>query len=607
MSGKTPALRTTINSVTYAVDFWQTVQQGQILQEVWRDGFIGGANDYKRSARDTYQWTNEMDASRFPWMRLQPGRKATHVLANLDPQYPVYARIGTETGGSTKYVFVWNGRYGYKFSASMATLHTTKDFGAGAICGHPAFFEGVWNISLGATVTAVRLTTIGAGAGADTYTAIPDSTVALHFAGPIQKDGLAQIARAHSTNNIDLSADTTVANGGFGGDFEAGDSGIPISELDVIENELMIVKPDNIYRMDTGGNAYRVQGFISLPQITAYDGSNSLVYGRMFFWAAAGGLWRADGSAAEPIDPRADERWVTTPYLQDAYYTGAVTALGRWLYWAVGNQLWFGYIRDGGTVHWHGSVSGAIGRVRPQIVTADITVGPLLILAGSGNLYVWQLAQDGSMRTDLGVSRGAASILYDAAMPETDFGEPEKIKQIRRAWIVAAGLGATAPLTLYIARDRVSWGSANAVGAAITSAGYTERTMTPGTNDTAKVVSLLAEIATTAGYNPAALADPRFSEIGIEAATAMVYQCDIPVSNEGQNAISGVPATQLQALRNLRNGAHVTCSEPYLSDLSLDTWTGKIVGHSERALNPDDGYGAGYMASLQIERFNWGS
>src|SRR3990167_8758430 len=113
MPGRTPAMRATLNSVSYPIASAQIIQQGQILQEVWRDGFVGGAGDYKRSARDTYYAARNMDGSRYPHVRLEPLDQASHTITTLDTTYPIYAFTGTETGGTTKYIYLLNGRYGY--------------------------------------------------------------------------------------------------------------------------------------------------------------------------------------------------------------------------------------------------------------------------------------------------------------------------------------------------------------------------------------------------------------------------------------------------------------------------------------------------------------
>lgn len=603
-----PALRVTLDGVQYPVDEWRTIESGGLLKEEWVDGFVGGAGDYYRTRRDSYYCADGFDGSRYPFASLRPSVQST-ATANLDvTNYPMYA-FYADSGG-VNYLYVVNQRYAFKYTAAGATLHSTFDFGATAVAGRPAFFEGVWYVPLGTAVNARKLTAIGVGAAADTWTDV--GVLALHFAAT-QKDGIAQLARAHSTNNIDLSADGTT----FGDDFEVGNSSSFISDLLPWLSELAVIKPDAPYVFaPSGGSSYPVQEIISAPNVSRYHGSNSHVYGPYLYWCPLHTLWRIHGSRADQIDPTADPRWLHAeldsfpPIRQSTgggWFRTSVAAYGKWLYFQVSDQVWGGQISEDGRVVWHGSIFTATvaGRILRIAIAQGTTATPKLIIAEdtTDTVHFMVLSEDGAPQKHslLNAARGDLSTTFRMVLPNLDFGEPTKQKQLRRMAVMVNGFGATAPLQLTVYRDRA--GSSEDVGATITADGFNERRWTPGTNDLAFEVQPQFEVVTTAGYSSSG-SDPRIRYFLIEAASRSVYRCVIPATVQGLNETAQTVNTVIQALRNLRNKGTFTCIEPH----GLDTFTAEIIGIEEEVTqgggNAD---GDGIIMTLHLERWDYGS
>ena len=187
-------LRATINSVVYPITDWETVERGRVMKEEWTQGLAGGMGEFLRQSADGYYFALNMDAGHSPYIRLRPAfLNSLTGVTNLNELAATYTFVATD--GSTNYIFLLAGQYGFKLSITGGTLHSTKDFGAGAACGRPALFEGKWYIPLGPTVEAVELTTIAVGAAADTYTSMGSSLFALAFATDM-KEGTARLARA---------------------------------------------------------------------------------------------------------------------------------------------------------------------------------------------------------------------------------------------------------------------------------------------------------------------------------------------------------------------------------------------------------------------------
>ena len=132
----------------------------------WVGGSPGGMGEARKMAQETqgYWYTDGMDASQYGCIRLAP-RVIGVVPVNPITDYPTWP---FEFGG---YVYIPNGRYIYKCSASGSTLtlHREIDMGSGAVAGHYA----IWGVSgyaarpfvpCGDSVKFWRLDTVGSEA-----------------------------------------------------------------------------------------------------------------------------------------------------------------------------------------------------------------------------------------------------------------------------------------------------------------------------------------------------------------------------------------------------------------------------------------------------------
>ncbi|MCH8991934.1 MAG: hypothetical protein IIA44_09340, partial [Acidobacteria bacterium] len=333
MAGRQPKLQASINGVTYNLRDWRTVQQGQVLKQEWDQGFARGMGDYLfMGSVERYQEALNFDTTRTPQVRLPPTR-TTVTISGLDSDLPVYNFLARDSGG-TEYCYVLNGQFSYKVDVSAMAVDETKDFGANSQCGRPALFEDNWYVPLGNTNNFQRLTTVAVPASSDTWDS-PGSVKALAFATG-SKDGTAQLARAHTTNNVDLSSN---GSDWTGADFEVGDSSIGIVDMHYWQGEYAVVKQDGVWLFDTAGDSFHIEQYVARTDDpdASNDGANSFAHGAYFYWADRTGLWRFFGQRGGPIGFDSDPRW-DTPFT-DVIGTSSpnpnwysVTAFGRWLY-----------------------------------------------------------------------------------------------------------------------------------------------------------------------------------------------------------------------------------------------------------------------------------
>ena len=595
-----------INAVNYPCDAWEVVQQGRALSRSFTKGFIRGMSQFALDDPRRYYHCVNADPTAAPWVRVRPQLDFDIVATNADPLKPVYVFLAEDANG-TDYAYILNDRYGYKVDVATGVIDETKDFGANSVCGRPVLFEGNWRIPLGDTNDAQTLTTVGIPAAADTYTAIT-GIKARHFAA-LQDKTVANFARAR-LHNVSLSADAS----SFGSEFEVGDSSLKISDLLVVAGELMPVKPDGPWSFDADGNSLPIIETVGRSLLAdEYDGSDSHGHGAYAYWAGSAGLWRVLGDRATPIGAESDPAWVNAanlgvaaPFLgiSNQVRWASVVAWGRWIYASIlstpfaTGDVFVGYIRDDGTVLWHGSLYRAASlRTRVTITgPAGGTDGPILWIVGTGKIRGMKLGADGSPRTSLGnFSRGDASLRADFILSEDDFDLPDKEKQWRRMWAYVEGLPGDGTMTVgfYAYRDR---DGGAIVGAAISSDGYTSRDLTPGSSDKAFAMQPGIRFTATGGYDPTA-SDPRVRSFGYEARTATIYQATIPAVPDELRGGVGVEDA-LQNLRRLLGASRVAIGEP---DINA-TFNGEIVGVQEEAVPTDSG--TGYKINVLIQRWD---
>lgn len=604
--GPLPGLSCVINTVTYPVREWRTTP-GERLTEVWQNGFRGGFGEFKRRTADGIFASSNMDLSGAPYARLRIA--PTNITASGQAENVLH--VFSEMGGATAYIYVLLGRYGLKLSADGATLHSTKDFGANAVAGKPAKFNGNWFVPLGASVNAVRLTAVGAGAAADTWTSV--GVKALGFAS-IMKDGIAQLARGHTVNLVDLTADETDTLW-TGDDFEVGEATFSITCMMSWNGQVAVIKEDNVFAFDAQGTALPVQDFLAKPASFAtagIQGAMSDVHGPYLYWATGSAIWRIVGQRAKPIGPAEQN-----PGLQSianhpsANFFGtqvgqrSVAAFGEYIYCASNRHIWQGRLREDGSAIW--SEMQPTTAASAQVAIVQVADGAVFLVTldaeSTEALNFIQLAVDGGTTLTGAADYGKASESSFLILPNVDFGIGDRQKQLRRMWVKAENPGSTSPIQLAVHRDRAN--SEENVGATITAAGYAERLWTPGTNDLCYEVMPRVEIDTTAGYSAAE--GPRIYEIGIECATPSIIQVEIPVTVKGLKPLSLSRTTVMQALRNLLNGATVNVTEPVQGAMG-DTFPARVVGLAEGASRGGGNQeGAGYSIFVTMERYEWGS
>lgn len=614
MASTGPGKTAVIDGIEYPVSVWATQQQGRELEESWLNGFAGGMGEWKREdGSNRYYWASNMEGSTYPVLRLRPQyTKSDTAVTNLTTTNPVYFISAFST---TRQLYVLAGRYSHKYSVSALgalTFRETIDHGANTILGRPALHKGKWYFPFGGTNNAKELTTITATTG-DTFTDL--DVAALHFTNRTV-DGEAQLVRAHSINQIDIAAaisGTPAAADWSADNFEVGDSSLPITDLNEWGGEIAASKPDSVYRFDHNGSASPIQGFVgrSDTAVNPDDGAAGAVHGLLYYWPHQSGLWRFTSALGQPIGYDAAGDWARVSVLNldvqpSSSQFHCVVAYGQWLYAAKGNQLYYGFIRpDDGTVQWHGAVLDLSGDIYLGI-TSD---GPYLWVVNQDDLFQVRLETDGSLRNvDItATGRSAASTTHRVVLPEVDFGEPNREKQIRMMWVKVEGWDANASLQLEMYRDGAT--SATAIGSAYTTGATPhatiERAMTPGTNDLAYAVRPALQVETNGSYTPS-FSDPRIVSCGIVAATATIYRVVIEATRDELKRTSQTPAGIHQTLRNLLDGPRVAILEPS-KEGAEDTFNGRIIGLREEAIDADGKDGGGWSLTLEIERYDYGS
>lgn len=592
----------TINAQSYKAVSWETVTTGRVLERRYDKGFIGGVGPFSeeiQTSPDQLHAAINLDSSTYPYLRLIPGRNSIDATTGgtVDGTNPTYF-FAEQDSSNTVYLYMLNGRFAKKFSTtSTLTLHSTKDFGSGAVCGRPVLFEGDWCIPLGASVDATRLTTIATTSSADTYSAMTNIK-ALHF-GIGMQEGIAQIIRGgndSAQNAVDISA--SASSPSFGDDFEVGDSSLPITDIVTVGGRTMICKADApwYFSIDGGGNAYQItelidqQGDISsAPQ---FVGSNSGAHGPYGYYTHPSGIWRIFGDNAIPVDLLSDPAYSsqafasTTPTTIAATYYGpwsSVATYGRWIYATedIGG-VWHGYIKNDGTVRWHGLLISAAGtgltaKCRIGIVNVGTLKGlRLYILDSAGKFFEMGLENDGSVRDAKNNTRGGDSEESLAIAPETDFDAAEELKQVRMMWcFIDNMISSNFTIKMLVYRDRSF--TPTVIGSSITgTGGKKEVSATAGTNDTFFACHPAIEFIT--GDIDPSTSDPRIRAWGIRCVTPDVIQITIPVDSRSQKGTSLNIGDALKKLRDLKDGASIVVGYP---GINL-TFTGYVKSVTEQ-------------------------
>ena len=611
-------LQATIDGKKYNVESWKTQQPGRLLREEWTEGWTGGMGQGRltsRSPRNRYHFSENMDCSTHPYMRLRPRSIIDDLdVSNLRPQtFPVYTFIA-EDSANEAYLYILNGQRAHKIKISDGTLVTAKNFGNNAVCGRPALFNGVWYVPLGNSVDYQSLDTIST-AGSDTWSAAASGQKALHFTTLVDET-VAKIVRAETDSEVSIASDPTSA-ASWGDSFGVGETTAEIVDLHTWRGEILIVRQDSVYRSDVQGNAHAIQTFVgsTITPDFAYHGANSFVHGAYFYWPHISGLWRFTGSTVADnigFDSALD---YTSPAQQESSLAfsepiswTSFAAYGRWAYaFAITAEtlmLMYGRIGNDGSVLWHGKLwEQTAGDTSARVAITD-DGGPMLWVFGNQHLTRILLAADGSprTRTDDVKDRGEASATFYTYLPQVDFGDRTRQKQLRRFAVMLEGWDQQATLELKVFRNTSDPRVPERVGAAIAIEGsdFVERNWTPGTNDLAYYITPYVKITTSAGYNPTT-ADPRIAAIYIEAASPEIISVTISLMPDDMIAGTSV-ASAKQALLNLLNKGAVAVSEPVAPK---DSFTGYIDAVSSEAIL-DEGKKDGWRVTLTLLRYDYG-
>ena len=604
----TEPFRLVIDGDEYPCTEFGWVQDGEKLERVWPDGFWDGIGESRvRSARKCL-YANFLDLTSPPYVRLVPTSVTLGGLAAIDVvNRPLFFLQGQQPNG-TNVIYFFVGDTRIKINRdSGAVIETVTT--ATVVYGRPALFEGTWRIARGETVDAASLT-IGNGAGTDSFTAIAGSIKARHFS-IVQDQGTSKLARAFSTNLIDLSSDAVT----FGGDFECGDTSFGISDLLESQGELLVIKPDGPRRFAPSGDSLPLQRFITVNlQSSTIDGSNSHGHGPYAYWVTASGIWRIFGDAMLPMGFESDSQYfdyivpsITGGGIDKASWR-SVTAYGRWLYATHGRQVFQGFIEEDGLVKWYGPIYQADNAADPPYTARCIVDnGPALWVvitsasAATSDIVRFNLEADGSIRDTIDDDRGPSgtNIIPALRLGTDDFGRPDRLKQIRRFWIVTEGLAGDT-LQLQASLDGAV---EQQVGLNITTNGLVERVPSTaafgntilGSNDIFREARFGVNISVFSTTS-----DPRWRAFGVEVRTADIYRAKIILTPESVRGYALGIQGLLQELRALKNAQRVAIKQPELDA----TRNGYILSVREKVIGAEGAAGIGYEVDVLLEFFD---
>ncbi len=607
----------TIDANNYPCREWGTVESARFVEKRYDRGFNGGMGAFLDSQAvrpgQIYTCVN-LDPTTFPYIRMRPSERdqTAITLTGGNMARPAYGFVA-EDGGNVEYLYILNNDRAFKIDLGVNGTGTpalegnTTQFVAG-VAGRPVRFEGAWRTAWGPGVAAQTLTTVGSGAGSqDVWTAFTASTddTAFHFAVTMDEN-VAKLWKAFATNQI---AATAAVADAFAGSDEVGDSSYSITDLLSVEGRLFVSRPDRPWWFDSQRNSAPALEFVgatgdTLTNFSGLDGAMCGAHGPYVYWVHTSGLWRIFADSATPIDPFSQRDWsgIALDGLVPSYNTNwlSAAAWGRWIYATNAfDGIYVGWIENDGTVTWMGNILSANGTAQSATMRCGITTtstNPILWVADGASLprlLIIDLQTDGSVRKistngAANTDRGGDNEQGQMWWPSTDFGEPDKQKQLRLMWFVLENNSyANVDVEARVHRDRAF--SSEQVGGAVTSAdgdGRFELSWTPGTNDTCyQVMPSIRFDTNQAGVFDPDPADLRVASAGIRAVTPSIYRALIPLSHEAMRGDSKGIKDALIALRNLKSGASVNVREPEFNT----TFTGYIQDVREQVTTSERG------------------
>lgn len=542
------------------------------ISESWPMGCPGGFGETIRLSRDSlgFAYSDEVDASTPGVIRFRDTGVVSSATSNAITDVPTFCFL--ETDGTTEFVYILNGRYGYKCktSGSAITIETEKDFGATAVCGQPAKEAGVWKIPLGSAVDVATLTTVAAtGAGADTYGSL-SGIKADHLCTGSQ--GAATVLYRALGSNVSVSNDSGVS---FGSNFPCGDSGSSIEKLYQGASGVYVFKNNNAGRL-VGGVWQQLTRFEEGDKNSDFGcggfvpgGSDSFLYNHR-------GLYEFDGDRVREVTPGlvtgtrvsasiippvgltfyecayASDRWMY--FIADRAFGGSS---GRYiLAWDREGQRWFTYGK---------SIGGATVISRGLIVDTGQRLWSLD--ANASKIVHFQLGKSGQPYNQGGSAMGESSGSGAFRYPFTTMGYPNVLKQLRSFEADMRGLDASNTIRFTQAIDTTTLAN---FGSAFTSDGVN--------------VNYASTPLTFYGISPGLTfavngsGDPRVMNMTIRASlrpeslrridftiqTNLKYSSDVEPEWDGPTVLSNIQA--------LNRAAPTTFTDPGGNSVSIRIW-----------------------------------
>jgi len=461
--------------------------------------------------------------------------------------------------------------------------------------GRPEVFAGATYLPLGdrsGSRVMQKLATVGdiSAETPDTWEAADASTWAFACA-TVTVDGVAKFIRAID-NKVNLTSSEPKTLASYEAAQDVGESTDMITWITELSDGLIAMHTNaNLWLWDSDSNAYPVipGGGRSAKETDAREAHISVTYddygGHMGTSLSAGvlhpshtGFWfyqngRIQNVAVDQIGQGTLAPYRRVPNISNIPFGNrhyATVVFNQWIYSiykptgfsnAANIHIMCGYYQNG-EITWRTLLTDS-----KDIIGLFLDSGMRLwwvsdpqdpaTIPGtpSADLKYITLNADGSPRTLLGVNRGTASTTYEYYFPEVDFGLPYIQKQLTLMTLETENLpGSSATSTqLKIHRDG---GSADSVGAAITSGTVTERESTTfGTNDKFYRLRPRFTVTTTSGYAPTT-SDPRWLRLKVEARSPDTIRTVLLPSSQ-RNLFE-----TKKILRKLKNAGTKTMREP---------------------------------------------
>lgn len=492
------------------------IQEGDVEQEVtarWNFGWPGGMGEGQRTGPDSlgYAYSVGVDCSVPGVARLAPTRK-TYTPSTAPTDSPTFFLEGT-SADTSRFYYALNDRYAHKMKISSNTLSavgSVEDAGANAAAGRPGKFETAWHIAWGDAVDLEILTIANEGSG-DTWNADDGNVKAIGLTNEVKGD-TAYLVRAANKHKVSECA-ATGATLTFASEFEVGDSSYAITDLGDTGVVLCVAKENNLFIYDQTGACMQVTRFH--PESGDTNTSVCPIHGtEAALYSHPGGLMLMDGDNIDAVGPdeiptNREIPNVTHEPHRGRHHESAVSGDWIWnLYRVVESgstktYLMAGYRTPEGGIIWH-----TIDRYDFAARGVHPTSDNWILITGGTVIQAQKIGPNGA--PDAGrdnVGYGETSATTQLYLPETDFGLPMTLKQLRAVDVLTRDLAADRLISI---RGHIDGGSEVTIGDNITDAGAsTVHPGTLGTDDNGYRFRFVPTFVTSSGYTPANGTDPQ--------------------------------------------------------------------------------------------------